>query len=465
MAFLVKRSIAVLFVSVLTGVTGKISRSMAAPGSPESPDRPGRATPDQAGQPNIGPVPTQPSTQPVEAPAMSDDDLLKKTQEVMQLPSHPDRDLLRWYGYRATLESDGISFAGALSLDYSHNAHGGITSGDDFRNLLDLRLSLDTKPLLGLTGGLFSIDFQNQAGGNATERLTGDVQGFDNADADGRTQIAELWYQQLFFEQKLRIKVGKVDSNSEFSVPLNDVSFLNSSYGHSPTILAMPTYPNPAMSINAFIYPTPNFYAGAGIYDGSGAVSVNTGSYGPKHFFTSPGDYFFIGEVGSQWSFAQYTLPGRIAVGGWGSNARFGRNDGGTEKGTGGIYLNADQTIWHKLYYNPTDPQGVGIFFQFGQADNELAAVNEYYSTGFTWTGMIPTRIADVTGLGVNYANLSDDPQAGFIHSAESSVELFYGLQFTPYCQIKPDLQYIMNPGGTTSHDALVATVRLTLAF
>ena len=458
-------SVGLSLILVSAGFKGDMSLAAGVGAVGESPDRPGRATPAEAGQPNIGPVPTQPSTQPLAEPALSDEDLLKQTQQDLALPSHPDRDFLRLYGVRSALESDGINFAGSWTVDYSRNFHGGITSGDAFRNLLDLRLNLDTKPLLNLTGGLFSIDLQNQAGQNGSDRLTGDVQGFDNADADGRTQIAELWYQQLFFQQHLRVKVGKVDSNSEFSVPQNDVSFLNSSYGHSPTIVAMPTYPDPAMSVNVFVYPTPNIYLGAGVYDGSGATGVNTGSYGPRHFFDSPGDYFMIGETGLQWSLDMYTLPGRFAVGGWGSNARFGRFDGGTAKGTGGIYVNVDQTLWHKLYYNPTDPQGIGAFFQFGEADGDINPVNQYYSTGLTWTGIIPTRIADVAGIGVNYANLSDVPQAGFDHSAETNVEVFYGLQITPYCQLKPDLQYIMNPGGTTAHEALVATVRLTLAF
>ena len=227
----------------------------------------------------------------------------------------------------------------------------------------------------------------------------------------------------------------------------------------------MPTYPDPAMSANVFFYPTPNFYAGAGIYDGSVAHGVSTGSYGPKHFFSSPGDYFMIGEVGSQWAFEQFTLPGRVVVGGWGSNARFGDFNGGTKKGTGGVYVNVDQTLWHKFYYNPADPQGIGAFFQFGETDGDINFVNQYYSTGLTWTGIIPPRREDVAGVGINYANLSDDPGAGFIHSAETDIELFYGLQITKYCQLKPDLQYIMNPGGTTAHEAVVATLRLTLAF
>ena len=204
---------------VAAGVNSKPSVAAGAGGVQDSPDRPGRANPEQAGQPNAEPLPTQPSTQPLAEPALTDEDLLKQTREDLALPFHPDQDLLRWYGVRSALESDGLTFAGAWTVDYSRNLHGGITSGDAFRNLLDIRFSLDTKPLLNLTGGLFSIDFQNLAGQNGSNRLTGDIQTFDNADADGRTQIAELWYQQFLFQQHLRVKVGKVDSNSEFSVP------------------------------------------------------------------------------------------------------------------------------------------------------------------------------------------------------------------------------------------------------
>ena len=34
------------------------------------------------------------------------------------------------------------------------------------------------------------------------------------------------------------------------------------------------------MSINVFVYPTRNIYAGVGVYDGSGQDGVDTGSYG-----------------------------------------------------------------------------------------------------------------------------------------------------------------------------------------
>src|ERR1700759_1868267 len=95
---------------------------------------------------------------------------------------------------------------------------------------------------------------------------------------------------------RLRIKVGKVDAPTEFAAPAGGAGVLNSSFGYSPTLFLLPTYPDPAMSVNAFYYPAPWLSFSAGVYDGSGERGVLTGSYGPKYFFNGPGDYFFIGE-------------------------------------------------------------------------------------------------------------------------------------------------------------------------
>jgi carbohydrate-selective porin OprB len=43
-------------------------------------------------------------------------------------------------------------------------------------------------------------------------------------------------------------------------------------------------------------------------------------------------------------------------------------------------------------------------------------------------------------------------------------IELFYGLALRPWLVLKPDLQYILNPGAAGRRAALVATLRVTLA-
>jgi carbohydrate-selective porin OprB len=42
---------------------------------------------------------------------------------------------------------------------------------------------------------------------------------------------------------------------------------------------------------------------------------------------------------------------------------------------------------------------------------------------------------------------------------------MFYQLQIQKWFSIKPDLQYVANPGGTGIPDALALTIRFQIAF
>jgi len=65
--------------------------------------------------------------------------------------------------------------------------------------------------------------------------------------------------------------------------------------------------------------------------------------------------------------------------------------------------------------------------------------------------------------LGAQAIHFSDHFRASSEY--ETAYELFYRLQLTPWFSIKPDLQYIANPGGKGTPDALAATVRVQVSF
>jgi porin len=450
----------------------------AMPGEPPAAGTKSESVPTQ---PPAGPTGTETETSGPRAPARpgrtseqdvaaaSDRQFLEKTAAELGIEPPSERidlEVLRWFGARSTLEGHGIAFVNNWTVDYSKPLFGGAnTRSDALRNLLDIRMNVDTRAAFGWYGGTFSVDFQNQAGRNGSAQV-GDVQGFDNTDADGRTQVSELWYQQLFFDDRLRVKVGKVDANSEFAFPAYGAGFINSSFGHPPTITAMPTYPDPATSANIFFAPVRWFYAGAGIYDGSLSDGVPTGSFGPARIFHGSPSVFSIAEVGARWVLADNTLPGHVAVGGHYSDGQFDTFDGRTQSGTGGIYALAEQKLLHKNYYDKSNERGVYGFVQYGHADREVSAVTDYFGAGVTWDGPYEKAYPDTLGLGVAAARLTHAAGAGFTRDFETSIEAFYNFQVTPYLSIKPDLQYIINPGGDRSvRDALVATIRVGLAF
>ena len=108
-----------------------------------------------------------------------------------------------WFGLRRNLEDAGVMVNARLVADYSKVFQGGASPGGTaFRDLFQLNLTLDAGKLVGLQGGTVFANFQNQAGDNGSKDV-GDLQGFDSIDADGRTQLSELWYQQALFDQKL----------------------------------------------------------------------------------------------------------------------------------------------------------------------------------------------------------------------------------------------------------------------
>src|SRR5215467_16389746 len=69
-----------------------------------------------------------------------------------------------------------------------------------------------------------------------------------------------------------------IDANTHIATVESGTDFLNSSMGHSPTILKLPTYPEPRVGGNV-LYDNNRFNLQLGVYDadGSGALVLLEG--------------------------------------------------------------------------------------------------------------------------------------------------------------------------------------------
>jgi carbohydrate-selective porin OprB len=164
------------------------------------------------------------------------------------------------------------------------------------------------------------VDFLNAWGGDSFDDA-GDWQWSNNIDGPTFAQIAELWWEQKLLDGFLRLKLGKVEANSEFAYTDNGADFLNSSFGFSPTIFVLPSSPDPATAAIVFLYPTPDLSFGFAVFDGATHAGIPTGDRGPRTFFGEPSDLFFIGEAALRWG--ADALPGRVSLGGWGHTGEF----------------------------------------------------------------------------------------------------------------------------------------------
>lgn len=359
-----------------------------------------------------------------------------------------------WWGRRTKLEDSGLTIESTLIAEWYSVLDGGVRSHSTSRMLMDLNITLDLEQMFNWDGASVFADAY-WIDGNSVSADAGDFQGVSNIESDDRLQLSELWFEQVLFDNSLRIKLGKIEGNSEFAFVDAAGDFVNSSAGFSPTFLALPTFPDPSTGVVVSWNHDDRFSITGAVMDGSATVDgVRTGLVGPSTFFDDDrsDDYVWIGELNAMWD------GGRAGVGGWYHDGQFSRFLGGTEDGTAGFYALVEHRVW-----SPGEDRGVDLFAQLGFADESVSDAAMHLAGGLNWTGPFASRSDDALGLYCSFVDLSED--AGYADD-ELVIELFYKLQLTPFMSIKPDLQYIINPSGdSTLDDALVLGFRAETTF
>ena len=376
-----------------------------------------------------------------------------------------------WAGGRPWLDEHGLTFEIGYTADFFYNLRGGLNTSDaeQYRGLLGVCLFLDTERMGLWKGGTAHISMLQNQGTDITERHVGDLQALNNADAPNRTRLYEFWYEQAFFDGALRVKLGKMDVNGDFAAPDYGGEFIHSSSGFSPTI-PMPTWPDPALGVALFLEPVDWFYLRAGVYDA--LASGTRGGFDTA--FHSPDESFTIWELGLRPKFSLFgqELPGTYRVGGFYHSGQWDvyRNDLGgrlpdrTHRGNSGLYLVFDQLLYKECPEDDEDEQGLGAFFQFAWVPSGYNEITQHYGGGLQYVGLIPERDDDICGIALHHVSLSGRVQSLERRYSETAIEAFYKYQLTEFMSIKPDLQYIVNPGGD-GRDAIVAGVRLEMSF
>lgn len=368
-----------------------------------------------------------------------------------------------WGGARTTLEDHGLTIGASYTVHWSGVWSGGLRNVASSRHLFDVNATLDTETAFGLKGGTFYADFYaaSMRGGS---RDVNDWQWFSMLET-GRNggQLAEFWYQHEFADGKFRIKVGKIDAYYDFGLPGQADDFLHSSAYTPPTIMGLPTYPDPAMGVVAFVQPSERWYVGAGVFDGALLDGIATGNRAPDTAFSDDlsASWFFIGEAGVRWS--ELAGGGRFAVGAHHSTAEVAAYDGTVNDGSLGVYALAEQRFWAPAEAGEDSDRGLYGFGQVSWCDS--GDVNYHAALGVVWRGPCPSRESDSTGVYASWIDLTDEDGTPYPDD-ETAVELYYKIVLTPSVSITPDLQVIVNPSGDPAiNDAVVGQIEFEVLF
>src|SRR6185437_1500520 len=286
--------------------------------------------------------------------------------------------------------------------------------------------------------------------------LVGDFQVFDKNTADPFLQMFEFWYQQEFLHNTLRLKMGKVDANAEFSLIDNGLDFMTSSAHVTPTLFVFPTFPDPKPSVNLFFTPGKLFYASVAAYAANRSDHFLNFSGKPASVQPTLYGTLWIGETGLTWNhLSGKAADGNLGLGIWNHTGRFNRvDDNSVVNGAGGMYVVINQTLWKPTSEKETN-RGLKMFLEYAHSSKEIATVYQHFGGGLLLTGLSSNRPNDEIGICTQYAQIS--PQPGFLWKHEQTIETLYKFFVANWINLQPDVQYILHPGGTYNN-ALVGT-------
>ncbi|HOW72173.1 MAG TPA: carbohydrate porin [Phycisphaerae bacterium] len=388
-----------------------------------------------------------------------------------------------WGGLRNQMADAGITFDINVTQILQGNAHGGVDTknGHRYSGSGDLTLTLDTAKMGLWDGGTFVLNAEPKWGDGILNKVGSLMPVNMDAVKPGFGEgcmmtLSEFFYQQVLFDGKLILLAGKLDGSRAFdtNVFANDerIQFMNLALRNNPVI---PLFlPYTTMGVGAVVNPIEALSIRTAVTDAEGRAKTTgfeTTFHGPTH--TSllhewdikvkpcglPGNQRF----GFLWTSMEKqhlqpkspfkelgpTLTKVVGPKVMGWMAPYLPFD--TSPDEVGLFYNFDQY----LYTETNDPtQGVGLFGRFGWARQDASAIAHHYSFGVGGKGVVPTRDNDTFGVGYYYLDLSNKmPDA---YNCEQGVEVYYNIAITPWLHISPDLQVIMDPGGSEAHDVSV---------
>jgi porin len=350
----------------------------------------------------------------------------------------------------------------------------------------------DLQKILGLNQAQFQVTVTDRNGRSlSADAHLGSLQEVQKIYGRGQTwHWTQFSYDQKYFDGRLDWKVGRLVNGEDFA-----------DFSCEFTNLALCGSPPGNMAIN-YWYNWPVSSWGTRLKQslrGWGYLEIGAFEFNPRFLVTQ--DALNLGEPGG--------ATGVLAPFETGRQPRFGEGHDGTYK-FGGWYnsarapdiaentkgqsllLDGGQPLIHPGEYGEyvnflqrlTAPvssdhkRGLSAFFNATHADRRTSALDSQFAAGLLYTGLFAPRIQDVIGLGVGRTHvngrvavaesLSDAvrPEGLPVQTSEYVGEMFYSLHIAQWLQLRPDVQYVLRPGGNprTTDDVIVA-LRLSINF
>jgi porin len=378
-----------------------------------------------------------------------------------------------WEGLRSKLHVQGIDFFGFYNAIINGNVVGGFDPGHaTYDHDIWLGAKFDLQKLVGWTGGLFAISFIDRAGDDNTTEHIGSIYSTQQLVGGQRAFLYQVFLEQKFGKQ-LTLKVGRYGASDDFNTsPLYGYALNNGIDGNIRNVLfdtRFSAYPFAVWAASAFVDPTPEFHLKAGVFQVSEGMFENDDN-GLNFGIGDRDGYLAIAQFAWMPEFCKTPMPSsgdaksspvtsKGMPGHYWLGATFSQWDlyqkfsGGFLDHSFGFYAHADQMVYREAIGSD---QGLTVFVASGYyPQEEISRVPFQINAGLNYQGLFPSRDKDRTILYFIYGDISSDyarsVQLPGEHRATSEkvIEVGHRFQVTKWSYIQPDVQWVIDPGGT----------------
>jgi porin len=396
-----------------------------------------------------------------------------------------------WNGTRTRLKDAGVDFQFSYVGEIASNATGGLQRQVAYADQWAAGVTLDLGRLGVVQGGTVQVTYTDRNGRNLSDDAgLGTLQEVQEIYGRGRTaRLTRFWYNQKFADGLVEWKIGRMPFSEDFSAFSCD--FQNLTFCGTPA----------GNIVTNTIYNWPISQWATRLkfnLEGFGYFQFAAFDQNPKYlglqqallpvFFSGSTGVLIPAELGWLPRFAG--LQGSYKFGGWydtstasdvvsdiaGAPAIITGLPFRQDRGRWGAYVNFLQQVTGGSGSNPRS--GLSLFFNATVADRRTSVIDTQIAGGLIYAGPFQSRPNDDIGFAIGTTHVNSrvawaqmlENQVGLgpvpVQRSEYVAEAYYTFRPRNGLEVRPNIQFVVEPGGTSQNrNALVFGLKTLANF
>lgn len=368
-----------------------------------------------------------------------------------------------WGGLRTDLKQAGVTVRGDYVSETFSTMDGGERRGTTYVQQVRLGADFDMERLAGWQGGVVHLTVNDRRGVGLSSDFVGNRLPIEEAAGGYYARLTEASIEQNLAGGKLNLRLGYFAMGNDLGGMPIGCNLVNAAFCAHPLSMSGDSgwynYPNARWGVALRYNLRPEVTLRTGVYQMNPRLNDEDNAWNPFAGGTTgallPLEVEYAPGRGAGAN--GRALPGHYKVGVYYDTSRVDRLGGGRRvRGRYGFYILADQMILRE----GTAGRGLSVFAQFTANPQVSAQITRWYEGGLVKSGTFKGRDSDSLAFGLIHAVV--DPRLrranadavsvpgsyASLPAGETALELSYGFQANRWLVVRPDVQYIIDPGA-----------------